>query len=418
MPSIDTDVLSRDPLLLRVWKALGRARCHLTGGYLRDRLLGMDNTDLDLSIAGTPDESADHAHSLGKMLGSRPHLLGSAPHQVWRIETPEIKIELWPRGVTSLEQDIERRDFSCNALMWELPDGPLVNQVNGVEDLAGKKLRALSRGNLVADPVRLVRAPRLLAQMPGFELEERSADWIRSLSPKLASSPRERVGLELVKLLRAVRAELGLKTLLDLGLLAPAAPSDVDTEPDWLAENLEAFPRLAGREPQPVPGALRAAGDAARLAFLLRAWGAPDSQTIASYAWPRDDRGHAARAAALLERAVKTVNAAVAERRWFIHLAGTAFPATLVLAAAISPEHGDWRRWWRLWQKRGRELAAPEPLLSGEEVMSLLDLGPGRRLGTAFRAVTEAQIRGEVRSRKGALRWLRRWESKETLRDC
>jgi tRNA nucleotidyltransferase (CCA-adding enzyme) len=409
MPPIDTTALDGDLLLRGVWEGLGNPVSYVTGGYIRDRLLKRTSVDLDLVLAGDLEQSAGPARRLAAHLDTRAHVLGRDEKRVWRIETPELKVELWPLGNLSLDQDIERRDFSCNALMWELPDGPLVDRVGGISDLTARKLRALSRANLNDDPVRLVRAPRLLAQLPGFELEKRSAEWIQSLSPRLALGPRERVGLELSKLLRATRTGLGFRTMLDLGLFVPAAPADSDTDADWLAENLGAFPRLAGTQPHPVSGAVRDAGDAGRLAFLLRAWGAPQSQEVASYAWLRSDRLHAARAATLVERAIETVNASVADRRWLIHAAGAAFPATIALSAATAPEAGNWHRWWRLWKQRGPELATPEPLLSGEEVMAILGLPPGRELGSAFRAVTAAQIRGEVRSRDGARLWLNKW---------
>jgi tRNA nucleotidyltransferase/poly(A) polymerase len=409
MPPIDTTALDGDLLLRGLWEGLGNPVCYITGGYIRDRLLQRTSVDLDLVLAGDLEQSAGPARRLAAHLDTRAHILGRDEKRVWRIETPELKVELWPLGNLSLDQDIERRDFSCNALMWELPNGPLVDRVGGVEDLAAKKLRALARANLIEDPVRLIRAPRLLAQLPGFELDRRSAGWIQSLSPDLARGPRERVGLELGKMLRATHAKVGFKTMLDLGLFVPAAPADSDADADWLAQHLGAVPRLTGAAPHPVSGAVHEAGEAARLAFLLRAWCAPSAQEVAGYAWPRTDRQLAARAAALVERVAETVDASVADRRWMTHAAGAAFPATLALAAAIAPAGGNWIRWWRLWKQRGSDLATPEPLLSGEDVMAVLNLRPGPKLGSAFRAVTAAQIRGEVRSRDGARRWLKRW---------
>ena len=409
MRPADPAALENDPLLRRVWNALGRPRCHLTGGYLRDRLLGRISTDLDLSMDGEPEDAAGPARSLAEHLGVRAHLLGTAPQQVWRIETPELKVELWPRGGLELDDDIERRDFSCNALMWEFPDGPLVDRVGGLDDIEERRLRAISRSNLEDDPVRLLRAPRFLAQLPGFTLEPESAGWIRSLAPQLSSSPRERVGQELLKLLGAPSAERGLRELIELGLFAPSAPASVDPDPAWLEVNLHAASRLSRAATHPLPSAVHEAGIAAGLGLLLRAWGLPTIHVVGTYAWGSSHRRHATYAADHLDDLANAVDAPPGERRLVIHRAGTAFPAALALAAAIEPNRHGWRRWWQLWQRRGPELIAPEPLLSGPEVMDLLDLAPGPELGATFRAVTDAQIRGEVRSREGARRWLREW---------
>ena len=140
---------------------------------------------------------------------------------------------------------------------------------------------------------------------------------------------------------------------------------------------------------------------------MLRGWGSPDADTVAAYAWPRAARRHAARAAALLKHALATAEAPAADRRVFIHTAGTAFPATLALGAAVE-RHRPWTRWWRQWREQGQKLVNPDPLLSGEEIAAVLELEPGPELGHAVGALTEVQVRGEVKTAEGARRWLRR----------
>jgi poly(A) polymerase len=49
---------------------------------------------------------------------------------------------------------------------------------------------------------------------------------------------------------------------------------------------------------------------------------------------------------------------------------------------------------------------SPEPLLSGKEIADILEIEPGPELGRAVDAVTEAQVRSEVRTANGARRWL------------
>jgi poly(A) polymerase len=268
--------------------------------------------------------------------------------------------------------------------------------------------------NLENDPVRLVRAPRFLAQLDGFDLDEQTTGWIRHLAPRLEKAPRERVGQELLKLLRARGADRGLRGIIDLGLLAPAAPREARCEPGWLENHPGAAARLAHSEPHPLPTTLREAGDAARLALLLRVWGAPSEQAVAAYAWPRADRRHGARAAALLESALATVDSQAADRRLFIHRVGTAFPTTLALAAAVEPENPAWHHWWRMWRRQGAELVDPESLLSGNEIAAHLSLEPGPELGRAIDALTDAQVKGEVRTPSGARRWIERWASTGT----
>jgi tRNA nucleotidyltransferase (CCA-adding enzyme) len=412
MPRIYTSALEGDLLLRGVWEGLGTPECHITGGYVRDRLLGRKSIDLDLVLPGDLEDAASPARRLAARLDTRAHVLGRDAKRVWRIDCPEIKIELWPLGNLSLDDDMRRRDFSCNALFWQLPNGPLDDRVGGRKDLENGVVRALSEHNLEEDPVRLVRAPRFLAQLEGFELDPQTADWIARLAPAVAHAPRERVGQELSKLLAAPGATAGLRSLLELGLFEPSAPAAARCDRDWIERNLAAATRLSGSAPHPVAASLRAGGSAAQLALILRAWGCPDADSVAPYAWTRSERRHAARAAAMLGDAPATAEAPAADRQSFIHTAGDAFPATLAVAAALDPDR-PWARWWRLWRNRGQELVSPDPLLSGREISRILEIEPGRELGRAADALIEAQVRGEVRTVQGAARWLRSW-SKES----
>ncbi len=281
MPTINTNALTDDLLLRGVWEGLGAPECHITGGYVRDRLLGRPSIDLDVVLPGDIDTVRGPARRLAARLDTHAHILGRESKRVWRIETPEIKLELWPLGDLSIADDIGRRDFSCNALVWRLPNGPLIDQVGGVGDLENRVIRALSKRNLEDDPVRLVRAPRFLAQLEGFALESQTARWIAGLAHRLADAPRERVGLELVKLLTATKVDAGLEALLALGLLETSSPAPPRCDRRWLESNLVAASRLAGSEPHPIPAARSAAGGAGRLALLLRAWGSPNPDAVA-----------------------------------------------------------------------------------------------------------------------------------------
>jgi tRNA nucleotidyltransferase (CCA-adding enzyme) len=407
MPTVKPSPLENDILLRGVWEGLGTPECHVTGGYVRDRLLGKTSVDLDLVLPGDIDAVAGPARRLAARLDARAHVLGRDANRVWRIDCPEIKVELWPLGALSLDEDIKRRDFSCNALFWQLPHGPLDDRICGRDDLRNGVIRAISKQNLEGDPVRLVRAARFLAQLGGFRIDRQTASWIAGLAPAVAQAPKERVGQELIKLLAAPGAEAGLRSLVVLGLLEPAAPDGACCDHTWIEGNFSAIARLSAFAPHPIAAAVRSAGDAARLALLFRTWGCPDADTLTPFAWSRSDRRHGARAATLLERALKTVEAPAADRRSLIHIAGSAFPATVALASAVEPNR-PWARWWRLWRERHESLVNPEPLLSGKEIANILEIEPGSELGHAIDELTEAQIRNEVRTAASARRWLRR----------
>jgi hypothetical protein len=399
--------LEHDLLLRGVWEGLGTPECMVTGGYVRDRLLGRNTVDLDLVLPGNLESARGPARRLAARLDGNAHVLGSGSKRVWRIETSRLKVELWPLGDLDLGADIRRRDFTVNALMWRLPEGPIIDQVGGIDDLKTGTLKAIRKRNFQDDPVRLVRAARFLAQFADFKLEERTAGWIRSLAPKVRNAPPERLGQEFLRLVALPGRDRGLRTLFDLGILQRTAPTRTAFDGSWASSNLDAMSRLHPNA-NPLRSALAAAGDATALAVLLRTWGSPHPDAVAPYAWPRPLRFHAARAARMLADVLGAVDGPAAGRRAVIHRAGSAFPAAISFAAAVEPDH-RWERWWRQWHNHGPELVDPVPYLKGEEIANLLGLEPGPALGRAANALVEAQVRGDVRTSGGAVKWLLTW---------
>jgi len=405
----DPESLREDRWVRRVWHALGVSEGYVTGGFLRDHMLGRSTSDLDLSLPGTAAEIASAAERLAVHLRARAHLIGTPPRSVWRIESKDSTVEIWPLRDLTLEQDIRRRDYSINAMMWRLPAGPLIDLVGGMDDLGHGRIRAVSRSNLERDPVRLLRGPRFLAVLGGFHIEQSTARWIRELSPRLAESPRERIGPELLSLSSGDRAADALATAVDLGVLAPASPPGIDPDLGWLRANLGAADRLASASRHPLPAALEVAGDSARLGLLLRLWGAPPVKATTGYGWNRASLRMAAHAASLLDRALRVRDRPSADRRELIHASGSSFPAVAALAAAVQPgDHAAWRRWWRQWRRNGERLIRPPALISTGELVEITGIRPGPKLGRVLHLLTIAQVRREVRTSGGATRWLKR----------
>jgi tRNA nucleotidyltransferase (CCA-adding enzyme) len=387
----------------------------VVGGWIRDQLLDRPAGDLDLTIEGDAETASKPARRLAAALGIRAHLLGAAPHRVWRIESRELKIELWPMGALTYHEDMARRDFSCNALSLKLPDGPLEDPVGGLPDLRARRLRAISRANLEDDPVRLLRGPRFLAQLENFTFDPQTRLWIGALAPRVAKAPRERVGQELTAMLGARSASRGLRECLDLGLFEPAAPAGCRVDEGWVRVHLEAL-RILARSPNAgeTPAPQRTDNEtyrdssAARLAFLFLSWGIPTGGRLAPYSWPKTDREIALRAARLLDAALATVDAPAADRRELAWRAGAAFPALVSLGSAIEPGKPSWRRWRRQWRHNPSAFTNPTPILTGSEIAEITGMEPGPELGAVAKRLLRAQVRGEIRTGSGARAWLQR----------
>lgn len=206
--------------------ALGDAEgVWIVGGAVRDAVLGREVTDLDLAVAGDPGAVAK---AIGA--GLREHAFElSAEFGTWRVVSHS---HGWQIDVTalrgdSIEADLAERDFTIGAVAVPLAGGAPVDPYAGLTDLAEKRLRAVGEESFAADPLRLLRAPRLAAQL-GLTLEERTVALARAAAGRAAEPAGERQLAELRQLMGGPEPLRGLELLGDLGLTAVVLP-EVET---------------------------------------------------------------------------------------------------------------------------------------------------------------------------------------------
>jgi tRNA nucleotidyltransferase (CCA-adding enzyme) len=130
-------------------------------------------------------------------------------------------VDLAAQAGPSLLSDLGRRDYCLNAMALPLaPGAPLLDPCGGLADLTAGQIRAVGEANLLADPLRLLRGPRLAAEL-GFELAPATRELVARHGSALAQVAPERVLAELEKLAHCPGGSQGLGLALGLGLLAP-----------------------------------------------------------------------------------------------------------------------------------------------------------------------------------------------------
>jgi tRNA nucleotidyltransferase (CCA-adding enzyme) len=188
----------------------------LVGGAVRDALLGRlrARPDLDLVVS---HGAIRLARDLARQQGGTCVVL-DAERDMARLVLGGWTIDLARQQGPDLSADLQRRDYSANALALPLDGGRLLDPTGGLADLRRGQLVAVSEANLLDDPLRLLRGVRLAWEL-GLELNATSLGWIGCHAERLGEVAGERVLAELERLATCSQGHQGLAQALNLGLL-------------------------------------------------------------------------------------------------------------------------------------------------------------------------------------------------------
>ena len=210
---------------------------YVVGGYVRDYYLRRPSSDIDVVVVGSGIAVAEE---LGKVLGTKVVVYktyGTAMLR-WRgIEvefvgarkesyTPESRNPHVEPG--TLEDDQRRRDFTINAMAWSLNGksfGELVDPFGGMEDMEDCIIRTPCEPDTTFsdDPLRMMRAVRFASQL-GFDIDDETFDGICRQAERIKIISKERIIVELNKILASPVPSIGLTLMHTSGLLKFVLP--------------------------------------------------------------------------------------------------------------------------------------------------------------------------------------------------
>ncbi|MBQ1443205.1 MAG: CCA tRNA nucleotidyltransferase [Renibacterium sp.] len=277
MHVLDSSTL--DPIVLELGQRFVDAgfELSLVGGPVRDLFLGRQSPDLDFTTDATPDQTlavikgwADAFWEIGRAFGT----IGLRKRE-FTIEVTTYRAEAYDPDSRkpevafgdSLEADLQRRDFTMNAMALRLPGMELVDPHGGIKDLYAGVLRTPGRAedSFSDDPLRMMRAARFVAQL-GVALHPEVEGAMIEMAERINMISAERVRDELTKLICAPQARLGVDVLVSTGLADQMLPEvsalqlEVDEHhrhKDVYQHSLQVLEQAAGLETGPdgpVPG--------------------------------------------------------------------------------------------------------------------------------------------------------------------
>lgn len=211
------------------WQAVRRVarergvRLWPVGGAVRDALLGRPIHDWDFAVER---DALGLARAVADALRGDFYPLDAerdTGRVILRTESgARLELDFAVLRGDTLEADLAARDFTINALAVD-EDNVLVDPTGGLADLEARRIRAANERAFRDDPLRLLRAVRIEAEL-GFEIEPQTAAWILRDAPLLAQPSAERLRDEFVRLLALPGAAASVRRLDEFGLLVHVIP--------------------------------------------------------------------------------------------------------------------------------------------------------------------------------------------------
>ncbi len=431
---VSRNVLHQQTLELTPFAPLPTAG-YLVGGAVRDVLLGDMPKDTDWLV---PDPQAEAVSAADVLAGSVFAI--DETRNVWRV-VHEGDGQQVMRDYVPLEEDVHtdlsRRDFTINAIAVDL-DGNILDPLAGRRDLVNQTVRMVAAANLHNDPLRLLRGVRFACQL-GFQLDEDTRVTMLEVAGlhttgALPLPAWERIRDELNSVMMTPLAASGVWLLAELGLLEHYLPELMAGQGivqgsfhhlDVFDHSVEALRQLLLGFPE--------ASLALRWGTLLHDIGKPpcfevDPETGVQHFYGHDKVG--ADITKTILRRLRQPNTLVHHAsqlvryhmlplpttdkttRRFVHRRREILPDLLKVMVADREAARGKRTSVTARQAYRRVVASilaeldkpapPAPLITGNEVMALLDLEPGPKVGEALRFVAEARAVGDINSRDDA----------------
>jgi poly(A) polymerase len=212
---------------------------YLVGGSVRDLMMGRRPKDFDIGTNAKPNEIR-RLFSNSRIIGRRFRLVHVFFHDGSVVEVSTFRRDPDPeeqRGepgellITSdntygtPRQDAFRRDFTVNALFYNVGDYSVIDHVGGIEDLERKLIRAIGDPavRFREDPVRMLRACEFAGRL-GFGIESKTQEAIHGHTRELEKASPARVTEEIIQLMKCGRAGAAMQWMLELELLQVLLP--------------------------------------------------------------------------------------------------------------------------------------------------------------------------------------------------
>ena len=207
-------------------------QAYFVGGCVRDLVMGREPKDFDISTDATPDQVIGlfpESLTVGAQFG-----VVIVPGEAGNVEVATFRNDgIYTDGrhpnevryAKTAQEDVQRRDFTINGLLYDPVDDRVLDYVGGQADIRARRLRTVGdpTRRFTEDHLRMLRAVRFAARFT-FTIDPETLEAIRKFAPEIREVSAERVRDEIVKILTEGHARRGFELLDDAALLKEVLP--------------------------------------------------------------------------------------------------------------------------------------------------------------------------------------------------
>jgi tRNA nucleotidyltransferase (CCA-adding enzyme) len=383
---------------------------YLVGGCVRDALLEYASPYLDLDFV-MPQDSIQTAQAIARHYKAGFVVL-DAERQIARVVFDHATADFALQVGDSLVEDLERRDFTVNAIAYSPHTQTLVDPLGGRKDLAKRTLRMVSAENLKDDPLRLLRAYRQAAQL-NFSVDAQTRLQLHALAPLLSRVAAERIRVELSYLLSHAKGTLWLTDLWQDGLLRSSFAhatteglalighmdqAEAEVTARWSQLEVLLHRTLSDR-PKSGEGVRRTLFTTAKLVGLVDSDLQIARQTLQAMKYSKAEINLVLTVLQGLGSLRQDLSQGALSRRQqyvLFRLVRDAFPAVAVVAIAAGIPLADIAPLVDEFLNGESAIAHPTPLVSGQVLMRTLSLASGPLVGQLLAALELAHAEGAI----------------------
>ncbi len=219
LPEIQKHLKSLGRVYLRLLEVKGNRELFLVGGAIRDIILQRQPADFDFAVTGS---GIEFAMEFARWIRGKFVLLSEKDDEARVVYRKKFTFDFNGLGEKDIYSDLARRDFTLNALAWQLPEGKtVIDPFGGLMDIKSKSIRPVSENSLFLDPLRLLRAIRHALEL-GFTVDPTIYEQAKNITLKNISP--ERIGSEFLRTLEGPFSYPYLEQLYQINRLEEILP--------------------------------------------------------------------------------------------------------------------------------------------------------------------------------------------------